>query len=185
MLASALPIRAQNFTHSESRSFLFGCREAAERAEGYFSEHGIYTFEKDSFHSILILGRESVGRLSNGRQGVKPWTDGNGREITDFRVYRDFADRKTGEKLPLGLWHLRLSHYKPLGEISLAPSEGGCGMNISIRFETNGAMIIAILPVDSAWGYSSNGLLEREYLDGISDVLQKERPAPRAAQVHP
>jgi hypothetical protein len=58
-------------------------------------------------------------------------------------------------------------------------------MNISIRFETNGAMIIAILPVDSAWGYSSNGLLEREYLDGISDVLQKERPAPRAAQVHP
>jgi hypothetical protein len=40
-------------------------------------------------------------------------------------------------------------------------------VDFDLYFETWGADVIGILPVDSRWDYHSNGLMEREYLDGI------------------
>jgi hypothetical protein len=44
-------------------------------------------------------------------------------------------------------------------------------VDFDLYFETWGANVIGILPVDSQWGYHSNGLMEREYLGGISAAL--------------
>jgi hypothetical protein len=184
--APALPISAQNSLHSESRHFPFECLEVAERAEAYLSERGISTFEKNSFHSISIVGREheplSAGSLSKGRK-LKPWMDAQGGEITDFKVYWDYVNRETGDKLPLGIWRIRSAHYQPQGEIELKTDNGGCSMVFRLIFKTWGANVIAILPVDSSWGYGSNGQMERGYMDGIQAALEKRKPA--ASQSHP
>ncbi len=108
----------------------------------------------------------------------KKWRDAKGNEITDLKVYWTYADRKTGEKLPFGIWRIRLEHYDPWGEIRLSPAEeGGCSVAFGLRFETWGANVIGILPLDSAWVYGSNGLMEREYLDGISEALTAAKVA--------
>ena len=174
LTASLVPGLSQNSSHSESRHFAFPCRLVADRAEAYLSDHGVSTFEKDRGPgNISIIGK------------LKLWTDGHASEITDFKVYWRFADRKTGEKLPFGMWHLRLSHYWPGGEMTLTPEHGGCELNMTLRFVTNGANMIAILPLDSAWDYESNGRLEREYLDGISTALKADKPFSMAGAPHP
>jgi hypothetical protein len=174
LTASLVPGLSQNSSHSESRHFAFPCRLVADRAEAYLSDHGVSTFEKDPGPgNISIIGRQKL------------WTDGHASEITDFKVYWRFADRKTGEKLPFGMWHLRLSHYWPGGEMTLTSEQGGCELNMTIRFGTNGANMVAILPLDSAWDYESNGRLEREYFDGISTALKADKPFSNAGAPHP
>jgi hypothetical protein len=175
LTASLVPALSQNSSHSESRGFAFPCRLVADRAEAYLSDHGVFTFEKDNgFRNISIDGLASE-HVSPGSRKLKLWTDGQASEITDFRVYWKFADRNTGDKLPFGIWRLRLSHYRPGGEITLTPDRGACELNMAITFKTDGANMIAILPVDSDWDYESNGRLEREYLDGISAALTEPR----------
>lgn len=41
------------------------------------------------------------------------WSDAQGNGITDFKVYWTYANRKTGDKLPVGAWRLRMEHYGP------------------------------------------------------------------------
>jgi hypothetical protein len=171
---------------SESRHFSFECREAAERAEAYLSEHGIATSEKTGSEDISITGRDlepiTAGSLARGPK-PKPWTDAQGNEINDFKVYWTYADRKTGKNLPFGIWRIRMEHYVPWGEIRLASEGEGCNVGIQLRFLTSGAKVIAILPVDSAWDYQSNGRLERGYLDAISAALEKRTASlPKATE---
>ena len=171
-----MPGLSQNSSHSESRHFAFPCRLVADRTKAYLSEHGLLTFQKDNdFRNISIAGRSSVPR----------WTDGQATEITDLKVYWKLADRKTADKLPFGMWHLRLSHYWPGGAIALTPDQGACELKMTIRFVTNGANMIAVLPLDSDWDYASNGLLEREYLDGIATALQEGKPLSKPGGPHP
>jgi len=118
----------------------------------------------------------SIRELTHGRK-LKPWTDAQGNEITDFKVYWDYADRGTGEKLPLGIWRLRLAHYQPGGEIKLASVAEGCKVDFRLAFSAWGVNVIAILPLDSSWSYGSNGRLDREYLDGISAAQARRKPA--------
>jgi hypothetical protein len=111
LAASLMPGLSQNSSHSESRHFACPCRLVADRAEAYLSDHGVLTLEKDRGPSkISIIGRQSEP-ISPGSRRLKLWTDGHANEITDFGVYWKFADRKTGEKLSFGMWHLRLTHY--------------------------------------------------------------------------
>jgi len=159
----------------------FECGIVAEMANAYLSQHGIYTAEKTRFQDISVIGRESepitAGSLARGRK-LKPWTDAQGIEITDLKVYWTYADRATGEKLPFGIWRVRTAHYQPQGEIKLTSESGGCKVNFQLRFSTWGANVIAILPLDSSWGYDSNGRLEREYLVGMSAALEQQKSAP-------
>jgi hypothetical protein len=176
---SFVPCLSQSPPPAESRKFAVGCREVADQSKRYLSEHGISTFESGGFDNIEIRGRESeeisAGSLASGVRKLKQWKDGRGKAITDFRVYWEFADRKTVTKAPAGIWRLRLSQYVPGGKIELHPTEGGCELNMKLHFSTNGADMIAILGVDATWAYSSNGRLEREYLDGISSLLVETR----------
>jgi hypothetical protein len=57
-----------------------------------------------------------------------------------------------------------------------AIDEQGCKVDFHLYFEAFGANVIGIFPVDSAWGYASNGRLEREYLDAISAELDQRTP---------
>jgi hypothetical protein len=144
---------------------------------------GIFTEEKTGSQSIAVVGGESELILGGGgRQKLRPWTDVKGSDITDFAVYSTYADREAGEKLPLGLWRIRLAHYQPRGEIRLTFVEGGCDVDFLLSFETWGANVVAILPADSHWVYDSNGRMEREYLDGLSAALEQRKTAPHAPQ---
>jgi hypothetical protein len=142
---------SQSSPHSESRHLAFACRDVAEIAEAYLSEHGILTNEKTSFQDISIVGRElkpvtagSIRELTNGRK-LKQWTDAQGNEITDSKVYSTYADKGTGEKLPFGVWRLRSAHYQPQGEIKLTSDDGGCKVDFRLTFGTWGANVIGIL----------------------------------------
>jgi hypothetical protein len=178
---AVVPGLTQNSPHFESLYLAFECRVVAETANTYLSQHGIFTTEKTGFQEISVIGRESeptmAGSLARGRK-LEPWTDVQGTEITDLKVYWTYADRATGEKLPFGIWRLRTAHYQPQGDIKLTSDAGGCKVDFRLTFSTWGANVIAILPLDSSWGYGSNGRLEREYLGGISAALEKRKSAP-------
>lgn len=62
------------------------------------------------------------------------------------------------------MWRLRLSHYKPRGELKLTRQENGYTAEFRLSFHTDGANMIAILGDDASWGYQSNGQMERDYL---------------------
>ena len=172
---------AQDSVHSESLHLAFECRAVAESAETYLSEHGVFTTEKTRFQDISIVGREfepiTAGSLAHRRKR-KPWTDAHGSEVTDLKVYWTYANRATGEKLPFGIWRLRTAHCQPEGDIKLTSDGGGCKVDFQLTFDTWGANVIGILPLDSQWSYYSNGRLEREYLDGISATLEQQKSAP-------
>jgi len=175
---------SQTSGHSELKHFAFECRDVAERAEAYLSEHGIATYEKTSFQNISIIGRESgpitAGSLDRrGGRKLRPWTNVQGNDVTDSAVHWAYADRETGDKLPLGMWRIRLAHYQPWGEIKLAPEEVGCKVDFKLSFESWSANVIAILPLDDiSWAYASNGRMEREYPDGISAALEQRKAVP-------
>jgi len=154
--------------HSEKMHFAFECRDVAKEASAYLSSRGALTFEKVRLQDIEIVGR-----------GAKHWTDANGKEITDFRVYWTFANRGTGQKLPIGVWHIRMEHYQPLGKFNLASDERECNANFQLAFQTSGGMVMGILPVDDQWSYDNNGRMEREYLSGISAALEQRKASPR------
>jgi len=54
----------------------------------------------------------------------------------------------------------------------------GCAVDFHLVFGAWGANLPIILPMDSQWGYASNGRLERGYLDGISAVLEQRKANP-------
>ena len=187
LAATVVASFAQSSPHSESLHLAFACRDLAEIAEAYLSDHGILTDEKTSFQDISIVGRElkpvtagSLRELTNGRK-LKQWTDAQGNEITDSKVSSTYADKGTGEKLPFGVRRVRSAPYHPQGEIKLTSDDGGCKVDFRLAFSTWGANVIGILPVDSSWAYDSNGRLEREYLDGIAAAQAHPKPLAKRA----
>ena len=155
--AIALLILSANLGLAETRHFAIGCSELTERASAYLKEHGLMIFPSPHPEEAMV-----------GRYGTKPWTDAAGNTMSDFRVYWTYAQRKGADRPPFGVWRLRLAHYRPGGKMKTVSDEGGCAVEFQLNFETSGANMVAILGVDSMWGYASNGRLEREYLDGIS-----------------
>jgi hypothetical protein len=79
-----------------------------------------------------------------------PWTDAQGSKITDFRIFWTYSKKDAEDHPPLGIWHLRLSHYSATGAMKLAAADSGCNVDFRLRFMTDGANIIVILPVDDA-----------------------------------
>ena len=127
----------QTSSHPEERQLASDRRDVAERVEEYLSKRGIFTEEKAGSQSIAVVGRESeLIPGGGGRQKLRPWTDAKGNEITDFAVYWTYADREAGEKLPWGLWRIRLAHYQPRGEIRLTSVQGGCDVDFHLRGAT-------------------------------------------------
>lgn len=171
LIAVVVPSASQTSSHLETEHLEFDCREVAALTPEYLSRHGIFVHGEGS-QDLRILGFD-YEPLAPGKsvRDRKKWTDAQGNEITDFKVYWTYADRKTGDKSVPGIWRLRLAHYQPRGEIKLLSAGGSCSVEIDLFFETSGANVIGILPVDSQWSYHSNGVMEREYLEGISAAL--------------
>ncbi len=84
----------------------------------YFNNHGIYAHEN---HGMLTAEGSRFDSLSmrtshtKGGADFRPWTDAQGNKITDFKVYWTYANRKDAEKIPFGVWHLRLGRYWLVG----------------------------------------------------------------------
>jgi len=168
LTALALGCSAQDAQHFESRHFSFECGEVAHTALSYLPKHGLSTSSLESDSELRVF-----------RADRAPWTDADGKVISDFRVYWNYADRKTGERLPFGVWHMRLEHYTPSGEFKMTPDEGGCQVAFRLLFSTSGGNVIGIIPVDASWEYWSNGRMEREYLAGIAASMEKREPPPK------
>jgi hypothetical protein len=159
----------------------FPCDEVAETASEYFKNHRVHAFEKRGmltpegtrYNSLSIHG---AGKELGGV--LEPWTDAQGNKISDFKVYWTYANTNDTEKLPFGVWHLRLGHYWPEGEMKLIPDDGGCTVNFQLYFAASGGNMIGILVVDSMWRYGSNGRMEREYMNGISGELEQRKLGP-------
>jgi hypothetical protein len=159
---------SQDAPHSESVRLAFECGKVAETASAYLQRHGMANSVNPRLPGL------SIGA------GQK-WTDARGNEISAFKVYWTYANRKDTEKQPVASWRLGLSRYTPRGAMKLVPDEGGCKVEFQLRFETSGADMVAILiPLDSSWSYGSNGRLEREYMGGIAAELGRpELAAPK------
>jgi hypothetical protein len=173
LIGGVAPSVSQTTSHPETRYFASDCSDVAKAASTYLSSRGIFVDEGRHAHDLAILGIDHEP-LETGKVETKQkkWTDAQGNRVTDLKVYWTYADKSTGDKPVFGIWRLRLAHYQPRGEIKLAQAEGGgCSVDFDLYFETWGANVIGILPVDSQWGYHSNGLMEREYLGGISAAL--------------
>lgn len=145
----------------------FTCREVSAIASAYLIQHGLYAVGKREGNGLSIMGRASA-----------PWTDAQGRKINDFRIYWLFSDKKSDDKLPFPLWHVRLSHYRPAGEMKAVDGDSGCDVVFNLSFQTDGANVIGVLPVDSRWDLGSNGRMEREYMGGITAELVRHGSAP-------
>jgi hypothetical protein len=165
---------------AQTHRFPFACEDVSRTAFLYFNSHGIFTRENrgmltaegSPFASLLV-------RTAPTRSGdLKPWTDALGNKISDFAVYWIYANRKDTEKIPFGVWHLRLGRYWLMGEMKLMPEDhdqGACRVDFKLNFEAGGANMVGFLGVDSQWSYGSNGRMEREYLDGISAELARRK----------
>jgi hypothetical protein len=151
---------------SEKRHLTFSCADVSQVANEYFAKHGmgIEILRADNTQTLSLIGSVRSG-------GATPWTDAKGNKINDAEVYWMYTNKSEGEKLPFGMWRLRLDHYAPRGNLKLAGYEGGCNVDFALYFETGGANVVGIFPLDSSWANSSNGRLEREYLDGIYAAL--------------
>ena len=173
LIAVVVPSASQTSSHLEAEHLEYDCREVAAQTSEYLSGHGIFV---QGSQDLRILGFDyepsTPGKSARQR---KKWTDAQGNEINDFKVYWTYADRKTGHRLAPGIWRLRLAHYQPKGKIKLLSAGGGCSVEFDLFFETWGANMIGILGVDSQWDYHSNGVMEREYLKGISGVLTERK----------
>jgi hypothetical protein len=185
LIALVVPSASQTSSHLETEHFEFDCHEVAPVTSEYLSRHGIFVHGEGS-HDLRILGfdYEPLAPRKSVRDRKK-WTDARGHEITDFKVYWTYADRKTGDKSVPGIWRLRLAHYQPRGEIKLLSAGGRCSVEFDLFFETSGANVIGILPVDSQWSYHSNGVMEREYLEGISAALTERKTGTPKTKVRP
>ncbi len=149
---------------SETRQFSEVCPALAARVSAYLKEHGLWMGPPAGSGEIMV-----------GRDSAKPWTDAAGKPISDFRVYWTYAERKGASRPPLGAWRLRLSHYRPNGKLMLSSVDGQCRVEFQLRFDASGADVVIIAPFDSVWDYTSNGRMEREYLDGIvADLSQRK-----------
>jgi len=157
-LAGITPLSA------DSLNLKYDCAHVARVASEYLGNHGVNTSGGHIPDGFDIWGYR-------GR-----WTDAQGSRLTDLRIYRTYLDRKSPEKLPFGIWHLRLDHYRPVGKMSLSPNADGCQANLRLRFDTGGAIVVAIIVLDSQWESGSNGRMEREYLEGIGAALAAETP---------
>jgi hypothetical protein len=175
LIAVVVPSPSQTSSRPETEHLEFDCREVAALTSEYLSRHGIFVSAQGS-QDLMILGFDheplAPGKSVSNR---KKWTDAQGNEITDFKVYRTYAARNTGDKPVPGIWRLRLAHYQPKGEIKMLSDGRRCSVEFDLFFETSGANVIGILPVDSQWRYHSNGIMEREYLEGISQALTQRK----------
>ncbi len=176
-LLAILACGVQRLYGAEATTSEYSCRDTADTAKGYLAAHGLLAVESGGFRVLSLVGTLRKGHLRNN---ATPWTDADGREVNDRRVYWTYADRKTGERVLPPVWRLRLEHYEPTGEITLMADGGGCTLRFQIHFQAWGANVLLIMPVDSMWQYGSNGRLERGYLDGILD-LQRQGHSPSSA----
>ena len=139
------------------------------------SSHGTYAYTDDAHPppNLMIAG----GAIeSDHRAKLMPWTEASGRKIDDHRVLQTYADETSAKTRTGPAWLLRLAHYRPRGEMKFSPGGSGCMVEFQLYFETNGVAVLGILPVeDVQWAYRSNGRMEREYLDGISAELIKQK----------
>jgi len=180
LIAVVVPSASQTPSRPETEYLDFDCREVAAITSEYLSRRGIFV-QGEGSQDLRILGLRPGKSVGNR----KKWTDAQGNEITDFKVYWAYADRKTGGKLVPGIWRLRLAHYQPRGRIKLLSAEGGCSVEFDLSFETSGARMIGILGVDSQWSYHSNGVIERAYLEGISAALAERKAGTSKPQNRP
>ena len=58
----------------------------------------------------------------------------------------------------------------------LSPAAQGCEASFRLRFDTGGALVVAVLALDSQWALGSNGRMEREYIEGITGALAGAKP---------
>ena len=127
---------------------------------------------------LPVLVRTAPTKAGDSR----PWTDAQGNKINDFAVYWTYANRKDTQKIPFGVWHLRLGRYWLMGEMKLMPEaqdQGACNVDLKLNFEAGGANMVGFLGVDPEWSYGSNGRMERQYLDGISaELIVARSPQP-------
>jgi hypothetical protein len=121
LAVSAWPCLSQNSGHSEPVRLAFECRDVAETAPAYLKQHGVVALRSSRFEGFSIHG------------AIKPWTDAQGNQINDFKVYWTYANRKDGGKLPFGVWHLRLQRYTPLGENEACPRRKRLQRGLSAR----------------------------------------------------
>jgi hypothetical protein len=181
LFAVSLPVSGQTLSLPQSLHITFGCDDVADIASEYFKDHGVYTFEKHGMLTPEGIRYNSLSIYGAGKKRVgilQSWTDAQGNKISDFKVYWTYANTNDTEKLPFGVWHLRLGHYWPEGEMKLIPDEGGCTVNFQLHFGASGGNMVGILGVDSRWSYGSNGRMEREYMGGISVELEQRKSGP-------
>jgi len=133
-------------TPPEAAYFPTGCSNVQTAAYHYLARHG------------LNVDTIADGLKIAGIFGRQIWTDAKGNKITDLTVYWTYADRKS-DKLLIGVWHLRLAHYVPLGQVKLLAEASGCRLEFALEFQTSGANVFGIAPMDSSWYLEGNGRL--------------------------
>jgi hypothetical protein len=159
------------------------CTDVTEAASTYLKIHGMFTHENKGMMNSAGLAFSSLSVRAGGFRGADgstPWTDAQGNKISDFGVYWRYADKKETEKIPFGVWRLRLDHYRLQGELKLVPDEKRqetCTLDFNLHFVAGGANMVGILGVDSQWSYGSNGRMEQEYLKGISSEIERRKAA--------
>jgi hypothetical protein len=148
---------------SERRHFDVSCGDVAGTASTYFKKHGMFMYQAPGSREAAVYG---LGKL---------WTDAADNHISDFEVYWTYSNCKDSEKVPFGVWRMRLEHYAPRGEMKLIPDGSACSAEFHLSFQTSGANVIVILVLDSSWQFENNGRMERAYLDGISAELSRRK----------
>jgi hypothetical protein len=170
--------RAEDAPTPQHVTFPAECPAFAKVAVHYFDQHGIFARQNRGMATsdgVPFDDYSLFGGASHNFPGVKPWTNSRGDRIGDLQVYWHYANRSDTEKVPFGVWRLRLEHYRLRGEMKLFSNGNGCDVDLRVHFETGGGNVIGVLPVDAQWDYGSNGRLEREYIDGISAELTRQK----------
>jgi len=85
----------------------------------------------------LLLVQTALTRAGD----FKPWTDARGNKIGDFAVYWTYANRKDTQRIPFGVWHLRLSRYWVVGEMKMMSEhqdQGACNVDFKLNLKLKG-----------------------------------------------
>ena len=145
---------------SASRQIAAPCQSVEERAVQYFKEHDFYAVTATTDAGIFI-------HLGNGKNALTP--SGKPLSLNRFSIHK--------YSLPRHLSPLKTYDFRLEGDIRLAKATAG-SCNATLRFEISAyEWVWALAVIDDGYRtqFSSNGTLERLYIDAIGDFFTKAK----------
>jgi hypothetical protein len=176
---AALP----SVTPEATRTFAVECKEALDVSQNYLEAHGWKSF-KPGPASCSTSGDGTPAAECRTFEGGKI-VDAQGKAISEHHLVRVYTYNDNvltpvfGVHTLLGFWFPR-GRIWPVAELSSRPATNGCQVSLKNLYSAWTVGMLLVVPFDAGWtAWTTNRILENEYLDAIGKVAPTVSAAPK------